>query len=604
MLIEDFIAVYPKFYKEDPELLTYWRDVQSQAARHMRRMERNDLFDINRPNESEQVKDFRDDVRRDITSEGTWKWIAKVSRIFVEHGITLDQSTVSDSLNEWLEEKPFRVKGRPITMNSFMYQLVLPMMIEDPNAVLLPFPTVPGDPYTPPIAPETEGGVPSNQKVEPINIFVSSGKIQWHDNDIFAWNAGQWTVDKDHEEPYYFLVDHEKYARYIPVKSATGNSGFTYELELWYFHDLKKLPVNVLGGVASRPGDVRFYSEDRGSFDEMDLYFESFLRSYYELADEVVMAFSDNQAVRMQHNHPKMVMAKIPCTNSQCRNGSVLEQDAEGNPTKSTCATCEGTSYIPNPGPYQVLIREDGANMGGPVDNRPTIEYVTPPEGTMQHSYEVPWDLFTRAKKAIGLDLLENVGESGIAKAIRLEDLNDLLRAVSDNFFGIMSRHLEIVEGLLVVDEGRRQSPRMRMPTDLQYTSQAILEENAQNALPADRFQSQMDLYAKKYSADQPLLKVYQLTLQWAPILLNSESEISLNLGWGVYQAKDLIKKDNAFIIFKDILDEVGAEAFLKLDKQNAFTKADMVLETMLPDQPGSVSDLDFNSGQRAGETG
>ena len=599
MLIEQFISDNPDFHKHEPELSGYWKDVQGQAARHMRRMETNELFDINRPNESDQVKDFRDNVRRDITSEGTWKWISKVSRIFIEHGITLDQSTVSDALNEWVDTKPFKVKGRPITMNSFMYKLVLPMMIEDPNSVLLPLPIVPGDRFTPPLAPVEEGGLPATRKVEPINIFVPSGKIKYIDNYLFAWKAGQYPINDKEEKPYYFLVDHEKYMRYVPVKDSAGK--ISYVLEPWYVHDLDQLPINVLGGVATRPGDSKFYSDESGDFDDFDLYFESFLRSYYELSDEVVMAFSDNQAVRMQHNHPKMVMAQIPCTNSSCKNGSVLDRDSEGNPTKSICGTCNGTNYIPNPGPYQVLIRQDSANTGGAVDNRPTIEYVTPPEGTMQHSYEVPWDLFTRAKQAIGLDLLEDVGESGVAKSLRLEDLNDLLRAVSDNFFGIMTRHLEIVEGLLVIDEKRRKPPRMRMPTDLQYTSQEILNEQAKNALPADRFQAQMDLYAKKYSANQPLLKVYHLALQYAPILLNTESEIALNLSWGVYRDRDLVKKDHAFIIFREMLDEMGPEKFFQMTKEDAFKKADDVLELFIPDQPGSVSSFDpANQGNRA----
>lgn len=597
--IAQFIEEQPDFFDRKPDLNEYWTRVQRQASRHMRRLQVNALYDIARPNESDEIKDYRDNVRRDITIEGTWSWISKVSRIFVEHGITLDQSTVSDSLKEWLASGPFRIAGRAVDMTSFIYELILPLMLEDPNGVILPLPTVPDDPMLAPIK-----GVQPNEQVYPINIIVPSGKIRYISNEIFAWVAGDWKIDDKNTAPYYFVVDHEQYVRYIPVKrdnsqtadrSKRNRTGFDYEIHPWYPHEMGELPINVFGGVISRPGDIEYYEETKSQYNEVPLYYESFLRNYFELSDEVVIAFSDNQAVRLQHNYPKMVMAQIPCPNSECKGGNVANYLPDGTRDgHSVCPTCHGKEYIDNPGPYNVLVREDGASTGI-TDNRPTLEFVTPPTDILKHSYEVPWDLFTRAKRTVGLDLLENVNESGVAKALRLGDLNDILRKVAHNFFNVISRHLGFVEALLIIEEDQRKKPRLRMPTDLQYRSQDMLEEEAKEALPADRFQAQMDFYSKKYISDPVLHKVYELTLSYAPILLNTQEEIKDNLAWGVYQTEDLFKKDHAFIIFKEMSESMDDGKFMLLEKDAAFRLADAEIAKIMPRQPASVSDFNPN---------
>lgn len=589
----------PDFFKSKVTISEYWHKVQIQAARHMRRLEKNDLFDINRPNESDEVKDYRDSVRRDITSEGTWTWINKVSRIFIEHGIAVEESSLSEAMKEWVNGKPFEIAGREVDMNTFMYELILPFMIEDPNAVLLPLPVVPDQPTVNPIGEESP--LSGNDRVGVMNLLISSSRIVFLNNYVFAWNAGDWVLPSGAKKDYFFIVDRQSYYRYIPVESGdvirNKRSGkkVEYQLEEWYPHNTDQLLVNQLGGNISRPGDVDFYLQAQDDLHGSSFYYESYLRPFFELADEVTTSFSDNQGVRVQHNSPKLVMDRIPCLNKQCSGGYIIDKK---NRTRTECPDCVG-GYIQTPGPYNVIIRKDNDGIDNP-SNQPTLEYVAPPVANLQNSYDTVWDLMRRAKRSIGLDLLEDLSESGVAKSRRLEDLNDILRKVSGGFFGIISRHLMFVEMLLEPSEQARKKPRVKMPTDLQYKPQDVLKDEAQNALPSDRYQSALDYYGKKYVNAPAIIKAHRLSITWAPILLATPEEISSGFNWGFYDSLDLAKKDWAYIIFKTMAEKMGDEAFIEAEDPGLIAKADEEIKKYVKE----TGDLSQRLGITIGENG
>ena len=577
--ISKLIEENPEFYKGRPPVSEQWTRVKSQAARHMRRIEVNPLFDLYRPNESEEIRNFRDSVRREITAEGSWRWITKVSRIFLENGITVNEESLSDFMVEWLTTGPFRINENILSVSEFMYQVVLPFMIEDPNGLLIPWPVIEPGSIIPPAAPIEEGGLPKNEPVDVVVDIVSSDNIVFLNEFIVSWNAGLWFIDqeKDDKKPYYKVADRNGFYIYIPVKN--GNGEVEYHLYDWYIHNEGKIMVTAVGGVLTRYSYVDNIS---GSIDAT--YYESFLRPYFELSDEVTVSFSDNQAVRNQHAYPKLVMGQIPCNNANCKGGSIRILDETGKAISvENCGTCSGSGYIQNPGPYNVLVKE--SSMLDDKSTGPTLEYVAPPNAIVEHTYFVPWDLFTRAKRSIGLDILDDVGESGVAKTLRLDDLHDILRQTAANFFGIMSRYLGFIESLLVTDKNARTVPRVTMPSDLQYRPPEILKENAENALVSDRYQSTMSYYSRKYVNNSVLLQIYRFALEWAPILLNNQEEIKNNLAWGLYGDRELIQKDRAINIFQTIADR-GEDKFLIMEKEKAFLEADKILQTFLP-EPG-----------------
>jgi hypothetical protein len=274
---------------------------------------------------------------------------------------------------EWLSTGPFRINENILTISEFMYQVVLPFMIEDPNGLLVPWPRISPGNNIPPAAPIEEGGLPQNQRVDVAVEIIPSERVVYLSEFIVAFNAGLWFVDSERKEkkPYYKVIDRDGFYLYVPVKD--GNNKIKYSLVVWYEHGEKKIMTTAAGGVITR-----FSSVDKVSGSVDATYYESFLRPYFELADEVTVSFSDNQAVRNQHAYPKLVMGQIPCTNSECKSGTIRILDQEGKAIGvDNCSTCNGKGYIQNPGPYNVLVRE--SNLMDEKDNGPTLEYVSPP---------------------------------------------------------------------------------------------------------------------------------------------------------------------------------------------------------------------------------
>lgn len=569
----------PKFFENNIEISEYWEKVQVQAAGHMRRLDSNPLFYIYRPNESTEIRDYRDTVRRDITVEGTWSWINKVSRIFIEHGISVEEDSLSEPMKKWLQDGPFMISGESVSLNTFLYELVLPMMIEDPNSLIVPFPVVPGDPTINPM----ESGLNATDAVSVINLLVPSVRIKYISNFVVAWKAGTWKTPKGRKKDYFFVVDRESFYILKPVDTSSGK--VEYQMTVWYTHNSGQVMASQLGGNLSKPGD----EVDNGSksLHQPTFYYESFLRSFFELADEVTTAFSDNQGVRLMHNSPKLIMDKLPCP-AACASGWIVDRETK---TKHVCEECGGGGYIRNPGPYSVIVRNRDDVDG--ESSHPTLEYATPPVNNLQQSYDTVWDLFKRAKQSIGLDLLEDVSESGVAKSRRLESLNDILRKVSGRFFNVVARHLKYVDTILIPKESARKPPRIKVPTDLEYKSQDILKEDAETALPSDRFQSQMDFFSKKYINSPVILKVHRLSLRWAPILLSTPEEININLVYGQFDNVDLAKQANAYNIFKEIADGLGDEAFLlEGNDELLFDLADTALAPLVKNAEGLTERL------------
>lgn len=576
----DLIEQDPEFFNRRPPISEWWEQVRTQAMRHMMRLDKVDLFDIVHPNESDEIRAYRDSVRRDITTEGPWKFISKVSRIFVESGIVIEETSLSAPLQEWLESMPFESVSRNIDLQTWAYEWLLPATILDPNGILIPWPVNPINKNVAPAAQIEDGGLPPTERVYINPVIISSADVVFLSTNVCSWLAGMMTVildKKSYTKPYYIVVDRDWYYQYVPYKIEHGK--IIYRLVPWYFHNIGSLPVENLGGVLTEAPTVS------KSTHIPQAYFESFLRTYFELSDEVVIAFSQDQAVRSQHAYPKMVLSQIPCMEEGCERGKMKVRDNQGKIIDMVdCQTCGGSGMVKNPGPYHTLLRPNAA-VNPAAANAPILEYVTPPSDTLQQSYNVPWDILTKAKRTIGLDLLLNEGvESGKAKLLRLDDLHDILRMIASSFWGVIERFLGHAESLLVVQPDRRSDPSVKVPDSLNFKDSVTLKEEAETALPVDRYKSTMDYIRKVYETEQELIRVYELALQWAPLLLSNDSEIRTGLSSGAYTGRDIQKRDMAFMLISRVA--ARSPRFMELSLEQVFDQADELLNQLFPPAP------------------
>lgn len=546
-----------------------------QSSRHMNRIGVNDLFDVVRPNESEQIKDYRDSVRRDITSEGPWKFINKVVRVFVDNGLNIDQSSLSDQMKEWLNKGVYQINGQSLPVFDFLYQVVLPLAIEDPNAFLVAFPFNPFNESVPPFAPTEEGGLPQNERVGVRSVLVTSKDVRYLDDYILCWVAGDWVYDETNKASaeYFYCVDEEWFYQKVPIK--VDKNRVEYILIPWYRHGLGILPAQQLGGKLTK------YQPQPNVKGEVMFYYESYLKPFFEYADEATIAFSDNQAIRVRMAYPKTVMDRIPCVNPDCKNGMVRVRDPEtGKPVDvETCDACGGSGWIQDPGPYHTLYR---TRVPGTNDSTPVLEYISPPTDSLEHSYEVAFDLMKRGKQAIGLDLLENLSESGVAKSLRLEGVKDFLWTIGEDLFMTLQDHLGFVERLLNIEADDQFMPKVKIPPTINFSDLNTLRDEAANALPGDRLVALTSYYQKKYRHDPVMVRIHTLALKWSPLLSMNPQETNTALLIGAYGTIDVIKRDRAVQVFQKIAKELTEEEFLNADEESLFADADELVQPFI----------------------
>lgn len=589
--IADLITAEPRFFSKKPVEADTWKKVRNQAGAHMRREGVTVLFDIQRPDEPDEIRDYRDTIRRDLTSEGSWKFISKVTRVFLDNGIKPDEDNMSDEMRAFLEE-PFYVTGtKRFSVVEFMYKVLLPFMIEDPNGFLVPFPFNEANPDTPPAFLEEDGGLSPLERVSIENILISSADVVFLSDNIMAWRAGEMEYKKGSKAPYFYMVDTLYFIRYVPI---LRNQKLEYEAQIWYFHGLNQVPVQQMGGVLTR------FEDQPRQTGEMIFYYESFLRPYFHYADEFVTRFSDNQAVFTQHAYPKQIMDPIPCVNTHCREGKVRITDPETGEVMGTetCPVCKGAKYLTNPGPYRTLIRE---KMPGVENNSKVLEYVSPPVDILVHSYEVSFDLLTKGKKTIGLDLLENVQESGVAKSMRLDDLRDFLWQIASAITRVMEGHLSDIEAMINIIPADQIDPTVYLPQIIHFTNRSLLKEEAQSAISGDRMNAALAYLRQKYRDDDVKFKIYYLSYRFAPLLLMDANETSQALAAQAYDQNDIIRRDRIVDTLTQISDVLGASDFLDAEEATLLEVAEVMIEPFFPAPLQDFFDIPF-SGTDAGQ--
>jgi hypothetical protein len=195
-----------------------------------------------------------------------------------------------------------------------------------------------------------------------------------------------------------------------------------------------------------------------------------------------------------------------------------------------------------------------------------------------------------KGKRAIGLDLLENVQESGIAKEYRLEDLQDMLKVIGDAFSDMIESYLWQVESLLVVNENSRTEPTVKRPEQYTVKNSLMLLEEAKQAMSSDRQKRAMTYYEVAYKGDAVTIKIFELAHKWAPLFGMSEEELKIRMSTA-YDNNDLIKADRAYNIFRDIAEQ--SDNFMIMSDEQAFALADKAVEPYLEQSMLLLEDAD-----------
>ena len=159
--------------------------------------------------------------------------------------------------------------------------------------------------------------------------------------------------------------------------------------------------------------------------------------------------------------------------------------------------------------------------------------------------------MYDLAKKSIGIDVLLDQQESGVAHDKRLEVLEDWLRDLGLGLFSMVQKHFWFVENLLQFDQNARTEPVIKIPESYKIRDAETLLKGVKESIVSDRYLSTIRYIERKYSSDPIIQKVYEVAYRWSPLLLYADDPAQLQLRMLAYDSSEVIKMDKAIIIIK-----------------------------------------------------
>lgn len=508
------VEAYNKDFHKYPgmPLKDEWIEISDEMKVHTRGNVPEKLLNERRPNEDQEILDYRTTIYQPITKGPINRSVNKLFRIFMNSNFSLK---VSDDLQKYLDSKIFNNRN----FLEFFYGNVIKRMIEDPNGWLA-------------WIPEGEGLENVTEKVDVLPELIDSSKIWFFNDEIFTWYEHReeralperfWSLTK---EGYYL---HEK-------------EGDFYILYVLYKHKLKEVPALILGGILREDG-----------------VYESFFNGFLPFGNEAIRQYSDAQAVNVTSAFPYRTEEYTECDYHKCKGKGWWEEPCKGEGCKPKivdCKHCSGTGNKPNSSPYGTRIRKE-PGPGEELNTRPMIEFTSPARDILEFCNELPMKLLTEARKAIFDDMVLEP-QSGIAKIIDREDSHAFFSAISDNIYD----HL-FLNSLIFINSYRniktKEKPEMIKPTSFFIkTEQDLVEElgvllEKKAPLPFV-LETVRDLAKKRFSSNKTASKIIDFLMVYDPLFALGPEEKNMLIATNVIDDQTRRKNINSYQILNMLL--------------------------------------------------
>lgn len=547
-----YLRENPNILQGEPIEKDLWLSVYNQATRHCHFGKENDLYKIARPSEEQVFTDWRKSNRRDISIGSIERAVNMLTKTL--QYASKDIEEISDVLEKSLEKDPFNFFGKFQSFDEFRYSSLLNFFITDPNGFSVEMPFFLDEPFVPEEVERFSPAISADEttRIDSITIVVPSVYIKER-GDVTVWYGGEFIVDQETEDhkPYYWVLDNETYYFYKPVKT---DEGIIYELVPWYVHKCEKLPITE--------GLGRTYTDtvDIGGVPKFVTYKRSYFSTAFSYFDEMVIALSTDQANRIRHLSPRLwIKTDIKCMSCggegytvDTPHASLAAQGAKK--TKAACKDCRGTGQAQNIGEFSTIIASGTRLLESGISGDP-VGYVTPPVQALEASGKIWKEWRAMGEDELCISILEGTpNESSLAKSQRLEPKKEFIKTVGDDFMRMSEDLINNKESILQPDAKQRKFVTFPSPHEYDYKSVALLLEEFKESTLAQRKTKFKKYIESEFRGDDYLINVHLKSVLYAPLLMYDDSEIYNALNSGAYSSQDIIKKDYALDVFKEIL--------------------------------------------------
>lgn len=430
------------------------------------------LISIRRPNESEEIKKYREKIYVPKTRNAISKVLHSLEKIrrAQDWYIKYNNEAVPASVAEMETLETYCEKEYPGfgSITNWAFAELLKQSLIDANGIVAvvvdALPDGKGQ-YCKPVA-KFFG---SDQIVE----FVEDDHIVLKSNDKVEYKVmakdGSRIARTERGGNVMYLITKTECIRY--EQSGTSQ----YKNAITFTHNAGKLPAWKVGGI--------FHSRKNN-----DTIYESRLSGMVPALDEAAREYSDLQAEIVMHIHSE----RYAYTNTDCPDckgrGYIT---IEGKQT--TCQRCGGTGHILNTTPYGTILI-DPARAG-------ELQLPSPPIGYIQKSGEIAKLQDERVRNhikdalaAVNMEFLAEtpIDQSGVAKAYDANELNNFVNSIAedlvrniDNVYYFIN---EFRYATIVPDKEKRREmlPSVNVPTKFDIANTTILMQELQGARQAE----------------------------------------------------------------------------------------------------------------------
>lgn len=515
-----------------------------------------EVIERQRPNESDIVKDFRKEIWEPITMPKFTQIVSSLSKIrrssdwSVKHDVQEDEISKikeGESLEEYCELN-FPFFG---SITNWVFSVLIKPYLIDPNAVILVMPL--------------ETGIVANEFLRPYPFLFDC-------NDVLDFVPEQYAILNDPEGSSlyrdgksFYVVTMERIQRWEQVRSKDYAVTFDYE------HGMPILPAFKLGGLIAKSHGRNFL-------------FESRIKGVLPNLNEAVAEYTDLQAGKRLHIYPERWEYSQhecgPCKGS----GQVKNPDwtpGSGAHNSINCRLCGGLGYIASSGPYSKIIVKPVQAGSTPLPN--------PPAGFIEKDVEIirimdeSWrrHIFD-ALAAINFQFLDQspLNQSGVAKEVDKEELNNTVHAIAEDLVRIMDETYRRVayfryKTLYTIDQIEEMLPSIAVPDHFDLLSSQFMQEEigkAKSSKLNPTIVSAMEIeYSGKRFINEPEVKDrLELILRLDPLPNVTEDEkMSMLSNKGITQINYVISSNiQAFV--QRALNEDDNFATLDLEEQIA----------------------------------
>jgi hypothetical protein len=557
MLLKEYLEVY----KFKPELLNVKEitDVRVQAYRHYYRDDSNDLGDAQRPSESKLFKEWRKANKRAVNHEILDTAISDSTSIINSNKFVLSDKSIK--LETWLSEQRFYYLDSSLSFWDYFMRCIYPKSVLDPNGKIIVFPYNKTNKELPPnlIDPTEQAGIDIR--------FIRSDKILQTKSDyIFGFEAGEKKYNikgSIRELKYYYICDYQSWYILEPVSEEKGI--IQYSIVVWYNHNTNDTPVISPIGILTENIKGQAYQE-------------SVFRTVMPYLDEFVNSLGDNQVMRTKSSHAILVLPQTQC--GICKGEKIIfENTKTGESIRKECPSCHGTGHNNMPGIADVLVLPNGT-----FDERGSSQipvYIEPALGSLQHSWDVTWELLSMAGASIGINPLIKNNESGEAMKMRMvkweTKVNQIYQLLMDNVEDILT----CVEAIVNPTVQLRKQPKVVRENRITIKTDEYLKLRITESLPLEKSEAMLDYYKFKYVNNPILVKIFELILKFYPQSTLENEEIANSVGFGRYDINDIKKADLAKMVYEDLAFKYG-ESFLTKPLLDLYKEGETILNSII----------------------